>query len=223
MQSPSASGPAEQLGGGAGPDTPGGPATSAPIELEHAIGFSASCGKLCYHPNGKKFICAAGASLVVCDFADAHDQVFLRGHDRPVTCLALSNSGRFVASGQHGDNSDAIVWDYEGAKLLYRLSEHDHGIQVFARAPCAPPRTQRDRDTDSRTDTRNVYARTPTHTQTHTPTHTHKRPYRLSEQRHNRVSQSECGHIHAQSDKHPPIYPHTRPTHAPPAGPRVLG
>ena len=48
------------------------------------------------------------------------------------TCLALSNSGRFVASGQHGENADAIVWDYESKRLLYRMSEHDHGIQVCA-------------------------------------------------------------------------------------------
>jgi hypothetical protein len=38
-----------------------------------------------------------------------------------------------VASGQHGENADAIVWDYESKRLLYRMSEHDHGIQVCAR------------------------------------------------------------------------------------------
>mmetsp|Transcript_46052 Transcript_46052/g.128074 ORF Transcript_46052/g.128074 Transcript_46052/m.128074 type:complete len:628 (-) Transcript_46052:499-2382(-) len=110
----------------------GGSGENPMIELEHAVGFSASCGEICYHPNGKKYICAAGASLVVCDFADPHDQVFFRGHDGPVTCLALSNSGRFVASGQHGENADAIVWDYESKRLLYRMSEHDHGIQCLA-------------------------------------------------------------------------------------------
>ena len=47
------------------------------LELEHAIGYSTSCGTLCFHPNGKKYLCAAGASIIVCDFADPHDQVRL--------------------------------------------------------------------------------------------------------------------------------------------------
>jgi hypothetical protein len=56
-----------QTGGSEGPT----------LELEHAIGYSTSCGTLCFHPNGKKYLCAAGASIIVCDFADPHDQVRL--------------------------------------------------------------------------------------------------------------------------------------------------
>ena len=107
------------------------------MELEHAIGYSSVCGTICWHPNMKKFLYAAGASIVVCDMADPHDQVFLRGHDDNITCLALSNSGRYVASGQYGDNSDAIVWDYDSKKLLYRMSDHDHGVACLAPRRCA--------------------------------------------------------------------------------------
>jgi WD40 repeat protein len=59
-------------------------------------------------------------------------QVFLRGHDDDITCLALSPSGRFVASGQKGENSDAIVFDFESKQLLYRMSEHDFGVACLA-------------------------------------------------------------------------------------------
>jgi hypothetical protein len=50
----------------------------AAIELEHAIGFNGSIpsGLWC-HPNGKDFIYPAGGCLVVCDFNDPHNQVFL--------------------------------------------------------------------------------------------------------------------------------------------------
>mmetsp|Transcript_46034 Transcript_46034/g.127959 ORF Transcript_46034/g.127959 Transcript_46034/m.127959 type:complete len:107 (-) Transcript_46034:2521-2841(-) len=72
----------------------GGSGENPMIELEHAVGFSASCGEICYHPNGKKYICAAGASLVVCDFADPHDQVFFRGHDGPVVSGGLALATR---------------------------------------------------------------------------------------------------------------------------------
>ena len=58
--------------------------------------------------------------------------MFLRGHDDDITCLALSPSGRFVASGQKGENSDAIVFDFESKQLLYRMSEHDFGVACLA-------------------------------------------------------------------------------------------
>ena len=59
-------------------------------------------------------------------------QVFLRGHDSNITCLSLSKTGKYIASGQYGENSDAIVWDYATKSLLYRMSEHDHGIECVA-------------------------------------------------------------------------------------------
>lgn len=130
--------PAEQSAGspinGIEGGIPGGNEGSAAfaVELEHAIGYSSVCSTICWHPNGTKYLYAAGASIVVSDFVDPHDQAFLRGHDDNITCLALSNSGRYVASGQYGDNADAIVWDYEAKKLLYRMSDHDHGVACLA-------------------------------------------------------------------------------------------
>ncbi|KAH8044466.1 WD repeat-containing protein [Aureococcus anophagefferens] len=102
------------------------PAEDLPIELEHAIGLSTLRGGLHYHPNGREYLYAAGASIVVCDFEDPHAQAFLRGHDDSITCVAMSAKGALVASGQRGENADAIVWDYERKSLLFRLSEHDH-------------------------------------------------------------------------------------------------
>jgi WD40 repeat protein len=42
--------------------------------------------------------------------------------------LALSKSGRLIATGQTGKNADVIVWDFEQKSLIVRFSEHDHGI-----------------------------------------------------------------------------------------------
>ena len=33
-----------------------------------------------------------------------------------------------LASGQRGENSDIVVWDYAGKQAVYRLSEHDHEV-----------------------------------------------------------------------------------------------
>ena len=72
-------------------DQGGGSAAGAAIELEHAIGFGGGVSAgLHYHPNGKDLLYAAGGCVVVCDFNDPHNQVFLRGHDDDITTLALS-------------------------------------------------------------------------------------------------------------------------------------
>jgi len=102
------------------------------IELEHAIGFSCMPAGLHYHPTTSEFVYAAGGTIVVCDSKDPHNQVFLRGHDANISCLTMSKSGRYLASGQYGENADVLVWDFHSKKLLYRFAEHDFGIQCLA-------------------------------------------------------------------------------------------
>ncbi|CAD8189831.1 unnamed protein product [Paramecium octaurelia] len=99
------------------------------LEMEHAIGYSGRIPRsVILHPNGVEFICIAGASLIITDLRDAHKQSFLQGHDDQITCLAVSNRGELVASGQKGDNSDVIIWDYHRKIQKYRLSEHDYEV-----------------------------------------------------------------------------------------------
>ena len=38
------------------------------------------------------------------------------------------NARRYIASGQRGHNSDVLVWSFEERSILFRLSEHDHGV-----------------------------------------------------------------------------------------------
>lgn len=55
----------------------------------------------------------------------------LRGHDDLVTSMAISNSGRLIATGQRGNNSDILVWEYATGKVIYKLSEHDHEVSAL--------------------------------------------------------------------------------------------
>ncbi|RHY34592.1 hypothetical protein DYB32_000807, partial [Aphanomyces invadans] len=106
---------------------------SAPtMELEHAIGFSGISAGLHYHPNGQDYVYPAGGCIVIASLSDPHNQVFLRGHDANITCLTMSPTGRYLASGQAGSNADILVWDYASRQLLFRLSEHDFGINAVA-------------------------------------------------------------------------------------------
>ena len=121
-------------GGKMGESEGKGPA--AALELEHAIGYSGMVyDSLVYHPNGQDFVYPAGGCLVVCDFNDPHNQVFLRGHDDNLSCVCVSRSGRIAATGQRGLNADVVVWSYgdgNDKSALYRFSEHDHGIACMS-------------------------------------------------------------------------------------------
>ena len=80
-----------------GDTTDHGKGPAAALELEHAIGYSGMVyDSLVYHPNGQDFVYPAGGCLVVCDFNDPHNQVFLRGHDDNLSCVCVSRSGRKI-------------------------------------------------------------------------------------------------------------------------------
>ncbi len=102
------------------------------LEFDHFIGINPLFQGALFHPNGSKFIFSSGASVVVGDLIDPHQQDFLRGHDDVVTSIALSSQGRLIASGQKGERSDVVVWDYDSRSLLYRFEEHDGAIQALA-------------------------------------------------------------------------------------------
>ena len=80
------------------------------------------------HPGSREYILIVGSSIVVRDIQDPHNQHFLTAHDDTVSCLAVSNNGNLLASGQRGENSDIVVWDYSNKQAIYRLSEHDHEV-----------------------------------------------------------------------------------------------
>lgn len=105
---------------------------SPAIELEHTIGFSAVPNAIHYHPSGTDYLYPSGGSILATSFQDAHSQLFLRGHDAHITCLAMSHSGRLLASGERGKRADVLIWDYASKRMLFRLSEHDAGIAAIA-------------------------------------------------------------------------------------------
>lgn len=99
------------------------------VELDHAIGFSGKVDNSVFlHPNTKDFVLIAGSSIVCGDLNDPHSQHFLTAHDDLISCISVSNNGQLIASGQRGDNSDVVIWDYESKTAKFRLSEHDYAV-----------------------------------------------------------------------------------------------
>jgi len=55
---------------------------------------------LIFHPDGRHLIYPLGSTIVIRDLASSHSQRFLHGHKDRVSCVAMSPSGRYLASGQ---------------------------------------------------------------------------------------------------------------------------
>lgn len=102
------------------------------LEFEHFMGTNTIPQGALFHPDGQKYIFSSGACVIIADLLDPNQQEFLRYHDDLVTCLALSSSGRYLASGQGGVRSDVVVYDYHEKRVLYRCEEHDHSIQTVS-------------------------------------------------------------------------------------------
>ena len=73
----------------------------------------------------------AASSIVTRDIQDPHNQSFLTAHDDQITCLAISNSGNLLASGQRGENADIVLWNFQEKRAIYRLSEHDYEVTLL--------------------------------------------------------------------------------------------
>ena len=101
--------------------------------MEHSIGYNGKyTDTVKFHPTDKDtLIYGIGGLLVIENLHDKHKQEFLRGHDMEISTIAISNSGKFIATGQKGTcfqktpDAPVIIWSYDTKKPLAVLK----GIQ----------------------------------------------------------------------------------------------
>eukprot|EP00794_Sanderia_malayensis_P009374 gene9374-10361_t len=113
------------------------------LELVSTIGFAGNVpGSLLVHPDSNHLIYPLGNTVVIEDLMSTkHDrsrQEFLSGHTNNVSCIAVSKSGKFVASGQvthMGFKADVIVWDFEKKCLYQKFTLHKVKVQALAFSP----------------------------------------------------------------------------------------
>ena len=80
------------------------------LELRNVIGMAGDApNMLLWHPNGKQIIHALGSVVVLRDLTEASKQSFLRGHDGPISTLALSSSGRCESDRRKTTEMDSAV------------------------------------------------------------------------------------------------------------------
>ncbi|KAI8622104.1 WD40-repeat-containing domain protein [Chytriomyces sp. MP71] len=111
------------------------------LKLESIIGFGGSVHEgLLKHPDGVHIVYSLGSTVVVNDTKSKkpNTQEFLQGHTNVVSCLAVSKSGKYIASGQvthMGFQADIIIWDFATRTLLRRLTLHKVKVQALAFSP----------------------------------------------------------------------------------------
>lgn len=110
----------------------------AKLELVSTIGF-AGCvaGGLIVHPDQQHLIYPLGNTVIIQDIVKSQ-QRFLVGHTDNVSCIAVSKSGRYIASGQvthMGFKADVIVWDYETCTKYCLLTLHKVKVEALAFSP----------------------------------------------------------------------------------------
>ncbi|KAK4342781.1 hypothetical protein RND71_038597 [Anisodus tanguticus] len=108
------------------------------LMLEEIIGFTtANANGLASGVSNSKCVYIAGCVAVVND-VDSSTQSHLVVSNRlpkPLSCVAVSRDGRFIAAGESGPHPAVVIWDAATLALKYELKSHQHGVACIAFSP----------------------------------------------------------------------------------------
>nr|XP_023016817.1 cilia- and flagella-associated protein 52 [Leptinotarsa decemlineata] len=96
------------------------------LKVKAIIGFDGGTNNgLIVHPNRKHLLYPLGNKVAIQEWS-TKKQAFLVGHTNIISSIAVSRSGKYVASGQinHiGFKARVIIWDFEKLEMV---SQHEH-------------------------------------------------------------------------------------------------
>ncbi|XP_071778668.1 cilia- and flagella-associated protein 52 [Centroberyx gerrardi] len=108
------------------------------LELEAVIGFNGHLfSGLRVHPDREHLIYPLGCTVILKAIKDGK-QEFLHGHTNNVSCVSVSKSGCYIASGQvtfMGFKADIIIWDHAKRAIYARLQLHKAKVEALSFSP----------------------------------------------------------------------------------------
>ncbi|XP_029916577.1 cilia- and flagella-associated protein 52 [Myripristis murdjan] len=108
------------------------------LELEAVIGFNGYLPSgLSVHPDREHLVYPLGCTVILKKIKDGK-QEFLDGHTNNVSCVSVSKSGCYIASGQviyMGFKADIIIWDYAQRSIYARLQLHKAKVEALSFSP----------------------------------------------------------------------------------------
>jgi WD40 repeat protein len=103
--------------------------------MEAVIGFSGeTTNSLHMHKSSSSLVYALGSTLCIREL-ETQTQNFLKGHEKPITIMSLSQSGNLIASAdkqKSGFLSTILLWDWDTKTVKHRLSIHKESVQALA-------------------------------------------------------------------------------------------
>ncbi|XP_060074864.1 cilia- and flagella-associated protein 52-like [Ylistrum balloti] len=107
------------------------------LELEYIVGYNGIPNGLKVHPDRQHLIYSLGNTVII-ENIETKKQQTLMGHSLDVSCITVSNTGKYIASGQvthMGFKADIIIWNYEKRELYKRLQLHKVKIEALVFSP----------------------------------------------------------------------------------------
>ncbi|XP_070579439.1 cilia- and flagella-associated protein 52-like [Ptychodera flava] len=105
------------------------------LELDGTIGYNGKVPNgLKVHPDCKNLIYPLGNTVIIEDVV-SHKQSFLSGHTDDVSCIAVSKSGNYLASGQvthMGFKANIIIWCYATRSMHAMLALHKVKVESLS-------------------------------------------------------------------------------------------
>ena len=105
------------------------------INLCGVIGFNGKVlDGLILHPDNETLIFPVGCQIILRNVLTRKDK-FLKGHSNDINTLTVSNTGKYLVSGEKtfsGFKANIIIWDLQTLKIIHKLTIHKVLIQSLS-------------------------------------------------------------------------------------------
>ncbi|XP_041026151.1 mitogen-activated protein kinase-binding protein 1 [Juglans microcarpa x Juglans regia] len=111
---------------------------SSKLVLEEIIGLTTKNGNgLASNISSANFAYMAGCVVVVYNVGSGTQSHLTVSHrlPKPLSCVAMSTDGRFVAAGESGPQPAVLVWDCTSQAFVSELKGHLYGVACIAFSP----------------------------------------------------------------------------------------